>query len=169
MPHVLFNAFCAIMLIILQTNVIAAFGIGGWFQFGVIAASLAATLGMPIAAGTLSVLVVALFADYNASGPPGIYAFVLVVIFLILRMAAARFKPQRIFVIMIYAALATVAFEAALAVIYRLYYGNISTLSLFANQAIVDAIATALFLPIVATMVNALARLWQRRRQSELS
>ena len=131
MPHVLFNALCAILLITLQTNVIAAFGIGGWFQFGIIAASLAATLDMPIIAATLSVLVVALFADYNASGPPGIYAFTLVCVFLILRMAAARFKPQRLFVIMIYAALATLVFEGLLAVIYRIYYGNVSTLSIF--------------------------------------
>ena len=169
MPNVLFNALCAILLITMQTNVMAAFGIGEWFQFGVIAACLAASFDMPIVPATLSILVIALFADFNAAGPPGIYAFTLICTFLILRAAVARFKPQRLVVIMLYAALASIAFEAGLAGFYRLYYGNISTLPLLIQKAPIHAIATALALPIVASGIKNLTQWWQRRRQSELS
>ncbi|MCL2325196.1 MAG: hypothetical protein FWC40_01640 [Proteobacteria bacterium] len=169
MHRAILNAACAILLLIIQSNVVFAFGPAFEPQHAVIAAVYAAIYAVPMMPATISILIVAMLYDQSASGPPGLYALVIMAVFLIIRWMNTRFRAQHIVLIIFYAILACCMAFVAMVAGYALYYPDSMIPELAMREGWRHILATALFMPITAWFIEVLSRLWLKRRNTGLS
>ena len=169
MRIVIINALCALLLMIAQSNFNASFGVDAMCQFGIIAMVLCCGLVMAPIASILSMVVLAFACDLWASGPTGLYAFVFAIVCILFRAIMSRFRTERVVTMMIFAAIAVAVFELLLAIGYGLVYQQTVYLSLFVRRFWLDAILTAVFLPIVVFFVQLLDRLFSSHHKTGLT
>ncbi len=169
MKRVVINAVCAMLLMIIQSNVDSAFGIDYVCQFVVIAAVLTGAGAMPMISSCVSMLILACVVDFFVSGPIGLYAFICMVVFGISRALLTRFRSERLIAVMFWGCLLCVLFESLLAVVYSLYYWNGQFWHIFARSVWVDAILTALFTPVLMWIEHLVERILSRRHASGLN
>ena len=169
MRIVIINALCALLLMIAQSNFNASFGVDAMCQFGVIGIVLCCGLVMSPIASIFSMVLLAFACDLWASGPTGLYALVFSLVFILFRAIMSRFRTERVVTMMIFAAIATAVFELLLAIGYGLVYRQTLYLSLFVRRFWLDAILTALFLPIVMFIVQMLDRLFSSHQKTGLT
>ncbi len=81
----------------------------------------------------------------------------------------ARFRTERVIAMMIFAAIAAALFEFLLAAGYGVFYQQTVYLMLFLRRFWLDAILTALFLPLVMVIVQLLDRLFSSHRKTGLT
>ena len=163
------NAFCAVLLMIAQSNFDAAFGVNIMCQFGLIALVLACGVGISAVPAAVSLMIVALVCDMWASGPGGLYAFVMMLVFVLFRIVMSRIRSERVIAMMIYAAVAVVVFEWILAGAYAGIYRSTIYLSICLRRFWADALVTAAFVPIVMALLQLLDRIFTARRHSGLA
>ncbi len=164
MPTVIFNAILPILGMILASNFCSAFGFAAAPEFAIAAAVSASVMNLPMASSTLSFLVVAAAADLNASGPPGLVSFLLVILYLLLRMITQNAQPQRFLGMAALALTATFILHAAQAGIYTLYYPDAPFWTLFLKRSWISALETALLTPIVVWLVNRIGSLFEKKK-----
>ncbi len=169
MRIVIINALCALLLMIAQSNFNASFGIDAMCQFGVIGMVLCCGLVMPSIASMVSMVVLGFACDLWASGPTGLYALVFSLVFIIFRAIMLRFRSERVVAMMIFAAIASAFFELLLAAGYGVVYRQTVYLMLFLRRFWLDAILSALFLPLVMFVVQLLDRLFSSHRKTGLT
>ena len=169
MRIVIINALCALLLMIAQSNFNASFGVEAMCQFGVIGMVLCCGLVMSPIASMVSMVLLAFVCDLWASGPTGLYALVFSLVFILFRAIMARFRTERVIAMMIFAAIAAALFEFLLAAGYGVFYRQTVYLMLFLRRFWLDAILTALFLPLVMVIVQLLDRLFSSHRKTGLT
>lgn len=168
MSGVIFNAILPILGMIAASNFCSAFGIWVMPEFLICAIVTSVVLMLPMASATLSFLVVAVVADLNYSGPPGLVTLLAVLLYLVIRMLMQRVQPQRVLGMAVLAFLATFVFHAALAAAYSLYYPEASLWHIFLAKSWIAALMTAVAAPILVWVTNLCAVLFQKKK-SELS
>lgn len=169
MKRVIINASCALLLMLMQTNVDAAFGIQAMAQFGIIAAVLSGMTSMNMLPSAVSMLILALICDSFASGPIGLYAIAFMLVFGFSRVVINRFKSERIIAVMIFSAIMTLFFELLLALLYSAYYMDTVYHTIFLRVFWKDIILTALFSPCMLWLNLAFDVLFSRRRKKGLT
>lgn len=169
MKRVVVNALCVMVWMLIQSNFDSAFGVEVMVQFGIIGVILACSMAMPVVPATVSVLVIGLFCDLWASGPAGLYALCLSLIYVGVYLIMTRLRSDRVISLMIYSALSCIMFEALLSTGYCLVYRTWVYWSIFKSHFIWDALATALFTPLIMVLVRSIETLVSRRRTSGLS
>ena len=80
-----------------------------------------------------------------------------------------RFRSERVVAMMIFAAIASAFFELLLAAGYGVVYRQTVYLMLFLRRFWLDAILSALFLPLVMFVVQMLDRLFSSHRKTGLT
>ena len=169
MKRVVINALCVIIWMLIQSNFDSAFGVEVMVQFGIIGVIMASSMAMPVVPATVSVLVFGLFCDLWVSGPAGLYALLLSVVYVCVYLIMTKMRSDRVISQMIYAALSCIVFEALLATGYSIIYRTWGYWSIFKAHFIWDAIATSLFTPAFMGMIRLIESLVSRRRTSGLS
>ena len=169
MKRVVINALCVMIWMLIQSNFDSAFGVEIMVQFGIIGIILACGMAMPVVPATISVLVFGLFCDIWVSGPTGLYALLLSIVYVCVYLVMTRLRSDRVITMMVYAALSCIVFEAMLATAYGIIYRTWVFWSIFKSHFIWDALATAIFTPLLMFLVRALESLIGRRRTSGLS
>ena len=169
MKRVILNVICAFVLMLIQSNVDAAFGLQLVCQFGVIAALLTGALSLPMVSSSISIFCLAILCDMFVSGPVGLYAFALMVTFGVARALLSRFRSERVFALMLWACLLCVLFDLIQTALYSVYYFNPKYWTLFVKLGWKDALATTIMTPVMLWSVLRLERLFSRRRTPGLS
>ena len=164
-PAVILNMLLPILGIIIVSNIGSAFGVHVFPDMMIIAAVGASVMALPMVSSTLCFLVVLAVEDMNMSGPPGLAAFVGVIIYLILRLITVRNPPQRFIGMVITAFIATILYHGLLAFVYSLYYPEVSFGYLFIMHGWKYAIATAIFAQPVIWLAYTLAGLFEKRQK----
>lgn len=169
MKRVIINAICALVLMLIQTNVGSAFGMNVVCEFFVIAAVISGATSMPMISSCLSMLALALLMDFFVSGPIGLYAFACMSVFAISRALLNRFRSERLISVMFWASLICIVFEAIQAALYSLYYFDTQYWKIYGNIFWIDALLTALMTPFVMWIEHLLERLFSRRHSNGLN
>ena len=164
-PAVLLNTFVPILGMIVVSNICSAFGVNVFPEFPIIAALGTSVMALPMASSTLCFLIVMTVADMNMSGPPGLVAFIGMLIYLLLRLLTVRNPPQRFVMIALIAALATFVYHGILAFIYSLYYVDAPFGHLYLVHGWKYAILTALLAPPVIWLTYSLAGLFEKHQK----
>jgi len=163
-PTVIFNAILPILGMIIVSNICSAFGIAVAPEFAIAAAVSASVMNLPMSSSTLSFLVVAAAADLNASGPPGLVSFLLVILYLFIRMLTQNAQPQRFLGMASLALAAVFVYHAALAGIYSLYYPDAPFWALFLKRSWISALETAILTPLIVWLVNRCGTLFEKKK-----
>ena len=169
MKRVIINAICAFILMLVQANFDAAFGIQALAQFGIIAAVLTGMTSMSMRASSISMLLLALLCDIFSSGPVGIYAIAFMLVFGLSRAILFRFHSERIIAVMIACAVMSALFEFLLALLYCAYYWDSAFLTVFVHVFWKDLILTAIFAPVVMWLCNILETALIRHKKNSLT
>lgn len=164
-PTVLLNTLLPVLGMIAVSNFCSAFGVHVFPEFPIIAALGASVMALPMASSTLCFLVVMAIADMNMSGPPGLAAFIGMLLYLLLRLLTVRNPPQRFVVIGLIAALVTFVYHGILAFLYSLYYVDAPFGHLYLVHGWKYAILTALFAPLTIWLTYTLAGLFEKRQK----
>ncbi len=164
-PAVLLNTLVSILGMLVVSNICSAFGVNVFPEFPIIAALGASVMALPVASSTLCFLVVMTVADMCMSGPPGVAAFIGMIIYLILRLLTVKTPPQRFIVIALIAAMMTAVYHGILAFIYSLYYADAPFGHLYLVHGWKYAILTAFFAPPVIWLTHSLAGLFEKHQK----
>ena len=168
MKRVVINVVTAFIFMLIQTNFASAFGSDLVCQFGVIAIVLSAATTMNIVPSAVAMLIFALLCDIFVSGPVGIYAFCLMVVFALSHALLARFKSERTISIMIWSGLMTIVFELLLACVYSGIFKSFHYFVIFLEQFWKDVLITALLTPVVMYVTLFAEKIFTQRRTSSL-
>lgn len=168
MKRVVINVVTAFIFMLIQTNFASAFGLDLICQFGVIAIVLSAATTMSIVPSAVATLIFALLCDIFVSGPIGIYAFCLMVVFALAHALLARFKSERTISIMIWGGLMTIVFELLLACVYAGIFKTPHYFVIFLDHFWKDVIITSLLTPIVMYITLFAEKIFTQKRTSSL-
>ncbi len=168
MKRAILNVACALLFLLIQTNINSAFGIEAICQFGIIAAVLSGGFSMPMISSTISILILGLICDLNGIGPLGLYTFSFMVVFGITRAIMTRLKSERVISLMIWSLLLCILFEFLQATLYSLFYQDTIFGGLFIRKFWLDALLTSLFTPVMMWFEHLLERIFTRRKASGL-
>lgn len=168
MKRVIINVVTAFIFMLIQTNFASAFGLDLICQFGVIAIVLSAATSMNIVPSAVATLIFALLCDIFVSGPIGIYAFCLMVVFALAHALVARFKSERTISIVIWACLMTIVFELLLSCVYAAIYKEFHYFVIFINQVWKDLLITSLLTPVMMYVTHFAEKIFTQRRTSSL-
>lgn len=166
MKRVIISAVCAFILVLIQTNFDSAFGFSVTIQFPVICAILACTLALPVVPASISVLCLGLVCDLMSSGPQGIYALSLGIVYVIAFVILNRLRTERVISLMFYVALGCILFDALQATGYSAVYRSLQYWRIFAHHFVWDALITALFTPIMMYLVRILESFLDRKHSA---
>ncbi|MBR4986432.1 MAG: hypothetical protein IKY83_11920 [Proteobacteria bacterium] len=169
MKRVIINVVIAFICMLIQSNVSSAFGLDIVCQYGVIAIILSAATSMSLVSSSVSMLIFALLCDIFASGPIGVYAFCLMVVFAVSHALMFRFRSERLVALMIWSAVMSVLFELLLAGVYAGIFWNRHYFFIFIDHFWKDMIATALMTPAVMALEHLAEKVFSRKKTSSLS
>lgn len=168
MKRVIINVVTAFICMLIQMNITSAFGIDTLCQYGVIAIILSAATSMNLVTSSVATLIFALLCDIFVSGPIGIYAFCLMLVFGITHALLSRFRSERMIALMIWAAVMTTAFELLLACAYAGVYKDFHYFMIFVNHFWKDLILTVLMTPAVMYLNQLAEKIFTHRKTSSL-